>query len=341
MSKTLLHEFVRNLLEYGDEFGDVDLGGWKDLMQVMGDPKQVADTVKASASIIGTKALTALKVILRGLPSTVIPFVRTNYDKIFRDEQGRLAAIKQKYPKVFLNAEQLFPTDAKLVAFMINPVMMTVSSATQASPGILLGLVEALGEGVADIEQQTKKLRSMVKGVRENRLVEAPRPKAKSNNRAKAPEPAAAPTAEKRPSNPIISFIRDRAIQQELLTAPIVQSIIKDSEGLQNLTLNEVLKLSNSIIELRTIEDIETQSPEIKQLVAQAKKQLAELDPTEQENVLDAVLKEFKSSALLALSERLETQIEEFIKANVPKQSDLIKAYSRAANRVHSLISRI
>src|SRR3990167_4517447 len=123
-NKELLEEYCRKslkslriILEYGDQFSDLDPGD--SLKQIFIDPlKNVAQVTKGSLAKISSRALNTAEVLKKGLLAIIIPWLSVLYEEIFEK-----------------NREYLFGNDeAKLLSFMLNPALYLTSYAIYQVP---------------------------------------------------------------------------------------------------------------------------------------------------------------------------------------------------------------
>lgn len=334
-------EDLKRLLESGDEFGDAFSDtGWKDFTKILGDPGKVKDAVVGSALKVGAKAQTLLSVVLRGIPSLVIPFIKTHYDQIYAREKSQLDRIRQKYPDVFKNAGQLFTGDAKLAAFMINPVLMTSAVAAQGSVDVVLGLTNALGAGDRGITDQVRQIWRHV-----NRLPASSASIGKSSRIETTPERKGnedlyytegflheATQAQRL----AVKLLRNKQFQQKLGHSHVVQDLKKMAETVKNETLNELIKFAQDIRQVEDIEGLKAMAPDLAQKIQQ---QLQRLSPGEQESVLRTTIQQVKNDSILALTEKMKEDIATLQKLQVPSASEMISAYEKALSEISAMAS--
>lgn len=325
---------IKQLLEYGDEFGDA-FGdtSWNDFTKVMGSPGKVKDAIAGSIAKVGAKARSLLSVIVRGVPSLVIPFVRTYYDQIYSREAAQMSKIRQKYPDVFKNAGQLFTDDAKMVAFMINPVLMLSAVATDATLDAALGLAAALGAGDQAITDQIKRIWRNVNRMpgqvqKVKKVVQG-----KPTNDDDDISFEAFLREDQTPQRSASRIFKDSRFQQRLSKSPIVQTLKKNAETMKNATLNAVIKLAQDISQIQDLEGIKDLDAGLAQKIEQ---QISRLEPDETEAILKPIIDQVKQASIQALVERLNVSIEELQQLRVPPASEMIRAYQKAIEQIEA-----
>lgn len=336
----LRDELPSQINEYGDEFGDA-LGdvGWKDFTKVIGDPGKVKDAIVGSALKAGTRAHTLLSVIVRGIPSLIIPFIKTKYDRIYARERTQLGKIKQKYPDVFRNADKVFTDDGKLVAFMVNPVMMLAAVAATATPSVVLGLADALG-GDEAVSSQIKRVWQQIKRVPQHAQGREPRassfetkPRGNEDLYYEESREATLVLEADKAQRDVAKFIRSAPLQQLLSKSPVVQKLKSDAENIKNEALNATIDLATDI---RQMDDIKALQRLDSNLARDLETKTRGLKPDEADAIIQASIKEIKDASIAALVKRVETQIKEFQKLRIPESSELISAYQKTLKAIQS-----
>lgn len=335
-------------LEAGDEFGDVDLGGWKDLTRVIGDPKNVLKTVMGSLANISNKARTVLTIAIKGIPSLIIPAIEPHYDEIYKNEAERRRNIEQMFPEVFNVARKVFPDDATLSLFMINPVAMTAYAATRGAGDLALDLVDALSGHSPTVVRNTRALRRRTAG-------------GAYHESLKLLEVSAA-------RDRVARLLKQPSFMQKVTNAPssVVRSIQDQARQAQNSALNDVLELAEEVNNAQSPEDLERLGIDISDLIdgvgrkdpaqrdpglkaglarqdAEEKQTEATIgqqkqDPTEESQIIkDQILKITKQQVIDLLIARLEKQMSVTHAQDSPGSRDLVRAYTNTLNRLKAM----
>lgn len=326
---------IIQILETGDEFGDAfgDVG-WQDFAKVVGDPGKVKDAIVGSALKVGVKAKTIVSVIMRNLHTLVIPFVKSHYDEIYARERGELAKIKQKYPDVFRYASQIFTDDAKLIAFMINPVLMTAATAFKAPADVILGLVGALGASDNAISSQINKIWNKINRVSIPRQATS-RSRGAENKGHQGNEDLyyeeSVMIEASSPQKLIANLLGNKDFQKRLAQTRDVYMIKQDAENVKNGTLNDLLKFANQVKQIEDLETLRKTDPGIAKSIEQ---KVEKLEPGEAESVIQASIKELKNASLDALTKKMEADIELLRQLDIPEKSELIAAYEKTLSMI-------
>lgn len=334
---------ILSLLESGDEFGDAfGDAGWGDLAKVMGDPGKVRDAAIGSALRVGAKARSLLSVIVRNIHTLVIPFMKTHYDRIYARERAQMSRIQQKYPDVFKNAGELFTGDAKLAAFMINPVLMTAAVAAQGGADAVLGLTAALGASDSTIVDQVRRIWRQV-----NRLPQQMKPDGQQavqkpkgfddlyyyDEGAEGDVVLEASSVQRLAAK----LLRNRQFQERLSKTKAVQAIKAEAEAVKNETLNSFIRFAQ---DLRQMEDIEALRRMDAELARRLERQIERTeDPGEAEAITRESIRAIKDASIKALVEKMRADIEAIKQMRVPDTSEMISAYEKAADRIESQVN--
>ena len=306
--------FEFHLFEMGDEFGDVNLGDASDLLKLLGSPDRVARSALASAENIGSKARRVFDTIIKGIPSLVIPFVATRYDKIYDRERRRFAIIQGKYPDVFANAKRVFTTDAALVAFMVNPVVLTAAAATKASADVVLNLIDSLGVGDEGVGRIIKRIRR-VKGS-----------DLSSEGLSLGPVLLEA-------RNPVEELLADEGFRERLERSSVVTGIKQEAEDVKNETLNDILQAAQAYESARSIEDLSRAGFD-------AKRYLGAVDEIDDREDLDPIaIRTAKHAAVSLFMKNMELSLEELRSLGVPDDSELFKVYGEVGKRLRKMLA--
>ena len=336
--------------EFGDEFGDIDLGGWSDLVKVMGSPQSVVQTALGSIANVSNKFHTMLSTIIRGLPSLVIPFVQTRYDKIFKRAEQRQREIERMYPEIFTVARKGFPKDAELFAFMVNPVLMTAVRAGKMGSNVALDLVDALSGHSPDVITRTRPLRRRVGQTRfesvdlRSSLLELDLPDLGTTDWASqvpekqgqdAPENASPQNAPPRvpkkrpaPTKQVKRLLNDGSFKSLLDAKDPVQEIKMTAHGIYTDALKNVIDEAQSIARAESLEDLE-------KLGLKPTPQVRKAEDTPE--VLGEVLAAMKAYSIDLIVERLSTQVKEFEKLRIPRETKIYDAFEKVIMQVKGM----
>lgn len=304
------------LREYGDEFGPVDLGNFADLRRIFSDPfKDALQVAKGSLAKVSNRAWTAVSVVLKGIPSLVVPFLATKYDNIYAREKQRAMAIEQKYGEVFDKANKLFDTEADKVAFMLNPVaVLTLKSSTSAADEVL-DVVDALAGGDRSVMDRTEKLRRVV-GVSAEGL---------SLRRCLLEHGEEQRSVEE--------LLADQEFVQALNSAPIVREMVTDARAMKNESLNEILRVAEQIAAIRTLDDA---GQVLKKPIDTV--QFRSLKDEERAAAVQSYLSMLKSTSIENIVDTLELQLKELEKQRLSgDDSDLVAVTKKVLDRVDAM----
>jgi hypothetical protein len=169
----LLREYVRHVLsEEGDSAtGSSDIaragitasdlvtgpgghGGGKKGAMYMTFISPFVDVVKTAAGKakeLARESITTIQVALSVVLTTLIPALNARYDKIFSDRDKDIAKIRNEYKDVYERTNKaLSSTDATVMAFLAAPQTMLAAWAASKSPAVTKGILSTLTGGMSD-----------------------------------------------------------------------------------------------------------------------------------------------------------------------------------------------
>ena len=170
--RRLLREYIRIILKE-DEGGGGDYGGGGEWAGTIGGGydtgwgygeygptlynifiKPFADVgtiAKASAMKVTARTKAALKIAVESALTTMIPFLTSNYSKIFELEQKELTAIKNRYKQTFADIDNAFNNDAHFISFLISPSSYITTRLASATPDAFLHTMEIFTHGSENV----------------------------------------------------------------------------------------------------------------------------------------------------------------------------------------------
>ena len=110
----------------------------------------VFKTTVASVKKVTTDAATLLRVAFDVVLTTIIPIYTSDYQAIFDRRDEKMDKIKDEYADVFERTDAALGTDAKLLAFMINPGVFLASAAALKAPAATKELLSVATGGISD-----------------------------------------------------------------------------------------------------------------------------------------------------------------------------------------------
>lgn len=311
--KALKQFIIENLIaEYGDEFGDVDLGGWNDLVKVLGSPNTVLKTAMGSTANVSNKARTLMATVVRGFPSIIIPFIRTKYEKIYSAEERRHREIARMYPEIFTIAREGFPADGQFFAFMLNPIVMTAASVARLGVDLTLDLVDALSGQSPDVITKTRPLRRRV-GARHESV--------KRNLTEDSDQGL---------KRKVWNLLQDKNFQNELRRAKPVQDIKQRARDIKNETLNNIIQLGRDISSARSLKDLQQLGIDLTSRAGSS---------NDEQQSEQQIVKAAKEYAIEAIIERLKVQLDEFENLEIPEIGDIHRVYEKTIKRLRELVA--
>ena len=336
MGHRLLKGFIREalLVELGDAYGDVDYDS-KDLARVFGDPQRVIRSIVGNTANIANSVRRVVSTVMHGLPSLVIPFVRTHYDEITNQSRRRQESIRRKYPEVFEPASKIFKGDALLTAFMISPVTMVSAYAGRSAPDVMLSLLEALGGKDGRVLSYTRRARASVTVNLETVMREA------IDDDEEEIRSFGEPDAPKRPSGTgrsqdvtnVQDVIEDEGFKAALGSTPIVVDIQQEAKQDYDERLKRMISIARDVQGVTTVADIAklvNTRPDVFRYFSQ----LDGDDKAQAETIVSGTTRRIMIDEIVKV---LKDELTVYQREGVPNESGIYQAYGKALTRIQNI----
>jgi len=142
-------------------WGYMDYGG--PLSDIFVKPfVNVFNIAKAGVKEISIRLKTALRVALEVALTTIIPWMDTDYKRIFNNQREALKKFKQEHAELFKQNLLGFSNDAKLVAFMLNPGIYITAGLVRKSPDVAARMVDTVKDAHAGWVQEWEVIKHRV-----------------------------------------------------------------------------------------------------------------------------------------------------------------------------------
>ncbi len=308
-ARAVAHEKV--LSEYGDEFGPVDLGNFSDLKKVFVSPfNDALGTIKGALSKVSSRAWNTLEVAAKGIPSLVVPFLSTEYDKIFLKEEQRQQAIEQRYHEVFDKARKLWQGEAGKVAFMLNPFIYTAGKISNLSSQEALDVIDVLSGNNKEVVTRTNRLRKSL------------------SLESKSLKGALLENID----SSIEDLLNDDSIRSAIMQSNIVRGIKTSARAMKNESLNDIKDIASDVSSAETIEELEKIfkkkfPPSSQESMKSSEKKAIEM----------SLISAIKDSTLKTIINTLQMQLMELEEIDVPEASDLIVVYQNVLSSIQDM----
>lgn len=342
MDNPLLRRFIHEalLVELGDAYGDIDYDT-KDFARIFGNPDRVIKSIVGNAALIANDVRKVVNTVMRGLPSLIIPFVRTRYDVIDAESAQRRASIRQRYPQVFEPASRVFNNDALLTAFMISPVAMLIAYSARGASDVLLDVVDGLAAKNQGVLRMTRRARSTAGLSMEGILREADGEEdelgsflgTSQDGGQDMPEPQGS-TSPAGPRTPTVKeLFDDPGFRDGVETSPITVDIQSEARQDYNDRLKKMIALGQEVAQVTSLDDVAkiiNRRPDVFKFFGN----LDGDDRAQAEQVVSASVRRIMLEELVRF---LQDEIELYQQNKVPEESGIYRAYQRAMNRIQGI----
>jgi len=162
----LLKEFIKESLNE-DDTGGAGYGGGMNLssygmgyMNYGGSLKSIfvqpfidaSGVIKAATGKALLRIKSLAKIVIETILTTMIPFLKSNYEEIFKIEHEQLKKLKEKYKDAFKGVDAAFTKDVMVLAFMVNPQQFITAKLAAQAPKQIIEILQVLtikNEGLA------------------------------------------------------------------------------------------------------------------------------------------------------------------------------------------------
>lgn len=379
----LLREFVREVLKE-DDTGGAGFGGigsfdggsgmgymnyGKDLKSIFIQPfVDAGGVIKASTSKALLRMKTLAKVSIEAILTTMIPFLKSNYEGIFKQEQEQLKKLKEKYKKAFEGVEKAFYNDVMVISFMISPEAFITAKLAQQAPRQVLGMLEVLTAGneglVAYFDDIKKRLDAIDKDIKDDPanykigpdgkmvpknqrgpyLTQKKRDLLKKagltsgfarDGQGLAEAPVAPPlqmTAQERMGEEVARALKNPDVQKEIARSPYAAQMRGDAKALAADIERRVFGEASRVLSAQSLEDLQKilgRPVEVSNLQT--------LDPQDQEAEKAAVLSQVKLAAKDFYLQALRADVEGLQKDGVDPNNLYIQTLQNIISKLSNM----
>ena len=358
-NKKLLKEYSRKYLkllikEYGDQLSDVgDIGSEEDLKKIFVNPfTDVFKTTKSSLAKISSRARGVASTLIQGVLATIIPAFSVHYDKIFERERRRRQKIEEKYKNIIeRNKKALFGNDeAKLLAFLLNPVFYITSVGVYQAPKQTLEMLGGLTKDDYSRKKAQKAINFLEKAFekefgKDSMMGRRSKKETPSLNKDAFGEAKmnifARLLNEQKPNDEMVQqaleVLNDERVQQALQNSPIVRGLKRDTERMVDETIKDIQDEVNNLNRIRNIE-------EMGNIIGRdVEKELRAQNIPEEElkQAKEVALKQVKSSVLGTYLKLAQKNLEEFKNLKLSDELGLVKKWERLISEIGTALKRI
>lgn len=352
----LLREFVREVLKEDDTggYGYVPtpggggFGGGMGYSSYGGSLKSIfvqpfidaGKVIKASSAKALLRIKTLAKTAIETILTTMIPFLKSNYEHIFKVEQEQLKKLKDKYRDAFKGVDAAFTKDVMILSFMVSPQAFITTRLAMKAPEAVADMLDVLcvgNEGLSKyFDDLKKRLDAIDKDLKDDvsnyrvgsdgkmvpRNARGPYLTAKKRDLLKKAgiasglardgetiaedvAPQQAKSAQQRKGEEVANTLRNPDVQKMLVSAPRVQEMQRDANALVQRLSTNVLAEASRVLSAQTLEDVQKifgRPVEVPNL--------QELSPEDQQAAKDAVLSQVKTAAKDFYTKTIQADIE-------------------------------
>jgi hypothetical protein len=332
-------------------WGYMDYGG--PLSDIFVKPfVNVFDIAKAGLKELGIRVKTALKVALEVVLTTLIPWLDTDYKKIFNTQREELKRFKQQHAELFKQNLLGFSNDAKLVAFMINPGIYITAGLVRKSPDVAVRMIDTIKDAhVGWVEEweiikhrvslpfdpHAQKLSHRVASRRQTSMFtkrygkdyypsdipmgEAAVPKSAQQQKRQAQSPVDA----------LAAFVKRPDVVKSLENSQVARGFKAEGQRVLNGIASGLNQSISRIMNVRTVADIE------RLIGKNILNKLTKLQPKERQMVEQEMVEQVRAAAKAFYTKNLTAEIENVKKDGVDANNMYIRTLQGMLSKLGSM----
>lgn len=367
----LLREYVRRVLVTEDDGGYGGLAGAaadlspygahyassSDLYKTFIKPfVDVAEVTAGKAKETSQRAQTVVKVAFETIATTLLPFLKDSYGKIFAKEKQAIDKIKSEYGEVYKATWDAFKTnDVAWTAFIAFPGPVMAGRLALNAPDIALRMISVISGGSMD--PYVGKVKEKFKGTAfltgmkgHDTHIERGSHGNKSNLSDVANEKLPSSFGEsvlredsdsddsgdKKSSKKerLAGIVTDPKVIKKALSSPEAQRLQKAAQETVKKTLSGVFKQASAVAGAKSLEELQREFG--KPLPGMDK--LRGLKPKERQSAETQLLSGLRKSLKEFYAKSLEAQAKQASDGGIPDDSPYIKMYRDTARKIRALL---
>jgi hypothetical protein len=363
----LLKEYITLLVEE-DGGGDGGYGGYGDYGGLGGIPNNawgfmdyggplsdifikpftnIFNIAKAGVKEIGIRLKTALKVVLEVALTTIIPWMETDFRKIFDTQRQELRKFKQEHAELFKQNMLGFSNDAKLLAFMASPNLYITAGLIRKSPETVVRMVDSIRDSHASwieewevikhrvmlpFDPYAQKTSKSIAGRRHYSMVRKHYAHGYRPEDVPQVEEALNPQQRKlTPQEEMANFLKRPDVVQDLNSSQTSQQLKKEGEAVLKSINISLLKSITKVLNIKSVQDIEHLTGK------RISDKFVNLTPQERQKAEQIVVQQVHSAVKSFYIKNITAQIENIKRDGVDPNNIYIQTLNNILNKIKSM----
>lgn len=368
----LLREFVKAIIVEDDTGGHGyypsgamnGMGGGSNygdsLKKVFVDPFiDAGKVIKASSSKLLLRMKTLAKIAIETILTTMIPFLQSNYEMIFKNEREELQKIHEKYKKNFEGVDRAFTGDAAFLAFMISPEAYITTKFIANSPQMALSVLETLAVGNEGLTKYFEDLKKRLQMIEKELKDDVSNYKISGNTFVKKGARGPYMTTKKKdllrkagigqPGGAairaenfekkidprvelVMSALKNPNVMRQLSQSPLAKSMKADAFQVVDRIDKKLFNEARNVLSAQTLQDLEKMMGRSVNVPG-----LEELEGQDRVNLEDGVLKQVKASMKEFYVQSIKKEIASLENSGVDSANLYIKALHDTVSKLAAL----
>lgn len=342
----ILRKFVKNVLAEDDGGGDIgfDIGmgagggyqGFADashlkriVQAVWTDPKSA---LMGMGEDVFANAKAVISVFFESIMSTIVPFLDSEYEKIFKRRDERLSQTEKKYGDAWKRTVDSFKdSDLTVLSFMANPGLFMTGLGFWKVPGKAASSLKFLTGGVgSEIVNSVVSAANEIANFATGEKSSIAKPYKKKpykqfeESRNRLNEESDGKNKKQDYINAVKEFKRSGGLE-EVLNSKRAQEVANFAKGLTKQYLSEIIAAAHKAqSSVKSLADVE------KMLDQNAQKQLAGLNDQERKAMEQQLVQATQKSVSAYFVAKLTDELKAAKQAGMPDGTEIEKMYRRA-----------
>lgn len=353
-TRSLLRECIREVLreDYGGDYGGMDMMGPYGMEFVSRD--QLYDIfVKPFVNVVGVaagktkelsqKGQTLLKVAFEAVATTLIPWLRDDYEEIFATEKQAIDKIRSEYGQYYDAVWDAFKnSDVMIAAFMYRPDLFLTAGLASKAPKVAAKLLSVLSGGVLD-----NVLGELLKGS-DGGSKSSKKSKSSSSRSVGGMGDSWGSTGmgdmgyfesvireadDEGSEGPLEKLVKNKKVRQLVANSEETQKLAAVGQDVVRGTLKNVFKKAQGVLSAKSLDDLQKKLG--KKLPGMEK--LSKVPQQERQKAEQQLIMGVKKSMKEFYVKQLESQVKKAVESGVPQNHPFVKDYMNVISKVKNL----
>ena len=294
----------------------------------------VATVATGKTKEMSQRVQTMGKVAFETVATTLLPWLSSDYEEIFKKESEELDKIRSEYGDVYAATWDAFKNkDVALTAFFCYPGAVLTGFLAKKAPEVALKMLSVISGGEMDgVVGKIKKAFGGGSG------------KSKGGGTFSSPGGDKTPWMEsilreagedkqKNKKQKLADIVTNEKLVKKALNSPKAQRMQKEAQAAMQNTLQQVFERAQAVVTSKSLEELQKKIGKPLKGLDKLKQAKPEERASAEKQLLDSLRKSMKEF----YAKSLEGQVKDAVEAGIPKDSGFVTAYSEVIRKIRSL----